>query len=160
MGRIKNAVFGRFGAMVAVTAAVSTLALGINAGVARADSFQTIGFGGCYVAKQVCIPRGTFTITTRSVGGSGSELSYVDAGFTYVGEISNLWIDHDFYNASGTLVGHIQGQEKFGTHSVAAQSWTFPSGYAAPVNGKHCATLYSQENGYVKKWVTACETIK
>lgn len=159
MGRIKNSMHRNFGLMAIIAASATVLVVGMSATPARADAHNTIGFGPCYVEQQICIPRGTFTIQTSSVGGSGNQINYVDAGFTYFGQICNLWIDHNFYNASGVLVEHIQGQERYGCFSVAGQDWTFPGGYSAPAYGKHCATLYSQQPGYIKKWVTACNNI-
>ncbi len=127
-----------------------------------ADAHSTIGFGGCYGVKGICIPRGTFSINTRSVGGSGNRINYVDAGFTYFGQISNLWIDFDFSDAKGNLVpgGHLQGPEKYGHFPVAAQSWSWGSSwFTAPKDGKVCATLFSQQPGYIKTWVRACNNI-
>lgn len=147
----------------AVTALAGALVTGTGAGPASADATSTIGFGPCYVLHSVCIPRGTFTLTTDSAGGSGSRVNYVSAGFTYVGQISNLWIDNDFKDANGNIIpgGHLQGPEKYGHFSVAAQSWSWGSSWiTVPKNGWHCATLYSRlSSGAIKKWATACHQI-
>jgi hypothetical protein len=142
--------------------AIALLMMVVGATSASANARSTIGFGGCYVKESICLPRGTFTLTTRSVGGSGRDINYVSAGFTYFGQIgTKLWIDHDFYNSDGVRVYHIQGLNKYGNFSVASQDWTWGTGYyLAPRYGKHCATLYaSQPGGNIKRWVTACHAI-
>ena len=122
MGGTQHVRWKRLGSTAAAAALAAVLVAGVTACPASANSGETIGFGACYVAQQICIPRGTFTINTGSVGGSGNRINYVSGGFTYVGQICNLWIDHDFYAANGVRVGHIQGPEKYGCFSVAAQS--------------------------------------
>ena len=143
-------------ATLVITAAVTILAA---AGVAHADASNTTGFGPCYEKAGICIPRGTMTITTRSAGGSGPDLNHVDAGFTYFGQICNLWIDHDFFDARGNKVRHMQGRDQLGCRSVAAQGWNFQRPFIAPKHGKHCATLFSQQPGYVKTWKRVCNNL-
>lgn len=146
---------------IGVLAAVVALAV-VSAGQpASANAKRTQGFGPCYTSHGICIPRGSMTLETRSVGGSGNRIRYVDANFTYFGQIHNLWIDHDFYDADGRRVKHIQGPKKFGDFSVAGQAWGFSGGYyTAPRFGQHCATLFSQERTYVKTWKTVCNSIR
>jgi hypothetical protein len=142
--------------------AAALLMMVVGATSASANATSTVGFGGCYVKESICLPRGTFTIRTYSAGGSGRDINYVSAGFTYFGQIgTKLWIDHNFYDANGVRVYHLQGTNKYGNFSVAGEGWTWGSGYyLAPRYGKHCATLYSsQPGGNIKRWVTACHAI-
>jgi hypothetical protein len=142
--------------------AAALLMMVVGASSASANATSTVGFGGCYVKESICLPRGTFTLRTLSVGGSGPDINYVSAGFTYFGSIgTKVWIDHDFYNADGARVYHLQGVNKYGNFSTASQGWTWGSGYyLAPRHGHHCATLYSaQPGGNIKRWATACHTI-
>lgn len=127
---------------------------------AQANAHKQRGFGPCYVAKGICIPRGEMSIDTYSVGGSGRQIRSVSAGFVYIGQISNLWIDHDFFDRDGKQVRHLQGPKKWGNFSTNTQSWSWRTGYyLAPAYGTHCATLFSQEPGYVKTWKTVCNKI-
>ncbi|WIN00536.1 hypothetical protein ACTOB_004249 [Actinoplanes oblitus] len=150
----------RWGRRIGVLAAAVAIAA-VSAGQpASANAKRTQGFGPCYVAKGICLPRGTMTLETRSLGGHGNRLVSVDANFTYFGQIHNLWIDHDFYDSDGKRVYHIQGPKKFGDFSVAGQAWGFRGYYSAPRFGQHCATLFSQERDYVKTWKTVCNSIR
>lgn len=152
-----------FGLAAAAAALVGGLVTGVAVGPASANADSTIGFGPCYLLHSVCIPRGTFSIETDSVGGSGNRIDYVSADFTYVGQISNLWIDHDFYDVHGNLVpgGHLQGPEKYGHFTVGGQSWSWGSSwFTVPKYGFHCATLFSQlPDGSIKEWARACQQI-
>ncbi len=148
---------------VLVAAAVAAISVGALAapGAALANANGVSGFGPCYMQSGICIPRGEMSIDTFSVGGSGNKISWITAGFNYAGQISNLWIDHNFYDAAGIRTLHLQGPEKYGNFSSASQSWTWGSGYyTAPRFGSHCATLYSQQpGGSIKVWKTVCNRI-
>jgi hypothetical protein len=134
--------------------------VGIGTGVANANAMNTIGFGSCYMAQQVCVPRGTLTVATSSVGGSGRDVSQVRGSWTYFGTLCNTWIDHNFYDSNGNRVLHLQGPRNPGCHTSGSQGWVWRNGhYDAPAYGKHCVTLYEQRSSTIKAWKTACNNI-
>jgi hypothetical protein len=151
----------RWGRRISLFAAAAAIAAVSFGQPASANAKRTQGFGPCYVSHGICLPRGSMTLVTQSVGRSGNRINYVNATFTYFGQIHNIWIDHDFYDANGNRVQHIQGPKKLGDFSVSGQAWGFKGGYyAAPRFGQHCATLFSQERNYVKTWKTVCNSIR